>query len=94
MYMHKGTSIKQPVSQQSSLPPPHLFADEITALLMSIASNKMPISTLTGLYNTAFRSTSGQPQVSAEQLQEAMRKLTNVKVHACLCLVEKYLKGG
>lgn len=67
------------------LPATTLLIDEITALMVSRSTNKMTLANLTKKYNESFRSSSGQP-VSAIQLAETLKQLSNFKVNQFLCV--------
>lgn len=73
-----GVAVSSPAA---SLPPPQMLVDEIIAILMTRFSNKFSLIELTTQYNTCFRH--DQPQVSKEQLFEAIKKLPNFKVLLC-----------
>lgn len=64
----------------AELPPLQLFADEIVAILMTTFSQQLSLIQLTARYNTCFRLK--QPQVTKEQLLDALKKLSNFKVNS------------
>ena len=76
--------------QTVSLPPLQLLADEVIALLMTTFSAKLSLIQLTQKYNTCFRP--DLPQVSKEQLLEAIKKLPNFKVHFVLLSMCEHLR--
>ena len=83
MSIADATGVAVP-SPAASLPPPQMLVDEIIAILMTRFSNKFSLIELTTQYNTCFRH--DQPQVSKEQLFEAIKKLPNFKVLLCCTL--------
>ena len=77
-YVFTGVASPPPTA---SLPPLQLFADEIIAILMTTFSQKLSLIQLTAQYNNCFRP--NQPQVTMEQLLDALKKLPNFKVNTC-----------
>ncbi len=77
------TQATPPSTVSSNLPPISLLVDEITALMVSHSTKKMTIANLTKKYNGTFRVKSNSP-VSARQLADALKRLSNFKVNDVL----------
>ena len=71
--------VSPPAPVPAVLPPLQLFADEIIAILMTTFSQQLSLIQLTARYNTCFHP--DQPQVTKEQLLDALKKLPNFKVY-------------